>query len=137
MNDYIGLLLNESNLNFINVPISYAMRDFNLRNDSNLELCNKEWLTLCESLFFTLDVHGNGYLNFDEAFFLCGCLVIGSLSADSVVEKIPGLELSALAAMTTQFMKEVNENFSMNMSNEHFFIYLTAFKQYFISKGIG
>ena len=139
INDYIGLLLNESNLNFINVPISYAMRDFKLRNYSNLELCNKEWLTLCESLFFTLDIHGNGYLNFDEAFFLCGCLVIGSLSADSIAEKIHGLELSTLAAMTTQFMKEVKENFSMNISesDENFFIYLPAFKQFFISKGIG
>jgi hypothetical protein len=137
INDYIGLLLNESNLNIINVPISYAMRDYNSRNYSNLELCNKEWLTLCESLFFTLDINGNGYLNFDEAFFLCGCLVIGSLSADSFADKIPGLELSTLAVMTTQFMREVNDNFSVNMSDENFFIYLPAFRQHFISKGIG
>ena len=137
LNDYIGLLLNETNLNFINVPISYAMRDYNSRNYSNLELCNKEWLTLCEALFFTLDINGNGYLNFDEAFFLCGCLVIGSLSADSIAGSISGLELSTLAAMTTQFMKEVNDNYSLNMSNENFFIYLPAFKQHFISKGIG
>ena len=137
INDYVGLLLKESNLSFINVPISYAMRDYNLRNESNLELCSKEWLTLCESLFFTLDILGNGYLSFDETFFLCGCLVVGSLSADAVADKISSLDLSTLAAMTTQFMKEVNENFSMNMRSEKFFIYLPAFKQYLICKGIG
>lgn len=137
INDYVGLLLKESNLSFINVPISYAMRDYTLRNESNLELCSKEWLTLCESLFFTLDILGNGYLSFDETFFLCGCIVVGSLSADAVADKIPSLELSTLTAMTTQFMKEVNENFSMNMRSEKFFIYLPAFKQYLICKGIG
>ena len=106
--NYIGMLLHENNVNLADIPISYTMRDYPHRNYSNLELCDDSWLTLSESLFFSLDVLGHGQLQFDQIFFFCGCLIIGNLSANAGnAENLPELQLAALAGMAIQLMKDI------------------------------
>jgi hypothetical protein len=141
---FVGLLLHENNLNLINIPISYTMRDCPIRNHSNLELCTESWLTLCESLFFSIDTSGHGYLKFDEIFFFCGCIAIGyhtsgSLNLDDA--PIPELELTALTATAIQFIRDANddetEGFPDKRDRSSSSISLPSFKRYLLEKGIG
>lgn len=143
---FIGLILHENNLNLIDIPISYTLREYPLRNHSNLELCNETWLALCESLFFSLDILGQGFLQFDEIFFFCSCLVIGTFSSDSVnTENIPELELTVLTGMTIQFMTDCNEGeteSTLSSNTPHsttrpLAVSLPSFKLHLLSKGIG
>jgi hypothetical protein len=143
---FVGLLLHENNLNLINIPISYTMRDCPIRNHSNLELCTESWLTLCESLFFSIDTSGHGCLKFDEVYFFCGCIAIGyhtsgsfNLNLDDT--PIPELELTALTATAIQFMRDANddetEGFPDKRDRSTTSISLPSFKRYLLDKGIG
>ena len=139
---FVGLLLHENNLNLINIPISYTMRDCPIRNHSNLELCNESWLTLCESLFFSIDILGHGYIKFDEISFFCGCIAIGYYSSGSLnLDDIPELELTPLTATAIQFIRDANddetEGFSDKRDRSTSSISLPCFKRYLLEKGIG
>lgn len=139
---FVGLLLHENNLNLINIPISYTMRDCPIRNHSNLELCNESWLTLCESLFFSIDILGHGYIKFDEVFFFCGCIAIGYHTSGSPnLDDIPELELTALIDTAVQFIRDANdddtEGFPDNQGRCTSSISLPSFKRYLLEKGIG
>jgi hypothetical protein len=75
---YIGMLIHETNLNLLNVTISYLTKSPGPKqNSSILEICTKKWLSLSEELFFCLDTPGYGVLRFDEIFFFSSCLAIG------------------------------------------------------------
>lgn len=75
---YIGMLIHETNLNLLNVTISYVTKSSSQKqNSSILEICTKKWLSISEELFFCLDTPGYGVLRFDEIFFFSSCLAIG------------------------------------------------------------
>ena len=144
--NYVGMLLHENNANLADIPISYTMRDYPLRNYSNLELCDDSWLTLSESLFFSLDVLGHGQLQFDQMFFFCGCLIIGNLSANTEsVENVPELQLSALAGMAIQLMKDIKcdahtaalQSHSQDDVSSITPVTLPSFKLHLLHKGLG
>lgn len=117
---YIASILHQNNLILTNFPVSYIMRDHIMKNPSNLELCTEKWLLMCEELFFTLDTHGYGYLQFDDTFFFCGCLVLGLGDQSDIYHH---LELIQLTGMTIQFIMDATDSL-------YDFVPLPMFKRY-------
>ena len=144
LNLYIGCIIHENSLTLIDTPISYQMRSSTMKNMSNLELCSDSWLFLCESLFFSLDTLGYGYLQFDEIVFFCGCLAIGTSSTDiSIYDPSPELATTDLTAIAVLLMKDflggtnyTSFDSSCNYSSEVSYITLPIFESYHLRKGI-
>ena len=144
LNLFIGYVIHENSLTLIDTPISYQMRSSTMRNMSNLELCSDSWLFLCESLFFSLDTLGYGYLQFDEIVFFCGCLAIGTSSTDtSIYDPCSELEKTDLTAMAVLLMKgilrETNDylsDSSDDYNSRASYITLPMFESYHLRKGI-
>lgn len=140
LSQFIGYVIHESNMTLLNIPISYQMRNSTMRNVSNLELCSDSWLILCESLFFSLDVMGYGFLQFDDILFFCGCLIIGTFSTDKLVKgQYPELVMTNLTATATQLMKDIDCD---HQDCNHYdgissHITLPTFESYFLRRGIG
>lgn len=117
---YIASILHQNNLILTDYPVSYIMRDHIIKNPSNLELCTKKWLFLCEELFFMLDIFGYGSLKYDDIYFFCGCLVLGS-GDQSAVQR--NLELIQLTGMAIQFIIDATDSI-------YDFVPLPMFKRY-------
>jgi hypothetical protein len=122
INIYIASILQQNNLILIDFPVSYIMRDHIIKNPSNLELCTKKWLSLCEELFFALDILGYGSLKYDDVYFFCGCLVLGCGKKNDVDHN---LELIQLTGMAIQFIKDATNSM-------YDYVPLPMFKRYIV-----
>jgi len=109
---FVGMIIHETNVNFLNTPISYLMKQNGLKHSSllkpssNLEVCTKRWIDLCEELFFCLDTPGYGELRYDEMFFFAGCLTIGLQGWTNEAEIENDLSLGVLCATALQMMND-------------------------------
>ena len=107
---FVGMIIHETNVHFLNTPISYLMRQNGLKHSSllkpssNLDVCTKRWIDICEELFFCLDTPGYGELRYDEMFFFAGCLTIGLQGWTSEAEIENDISLGVLCATTLQMM---------------------------------
>jgi hypothetical protein len=120
---YITSILHQNNLILTDYPVSYIMRDHIIKNPSNLELCTKKWLFLCEELFFILDILGYGSLKYDDIYFFCGCLVLGSGDQSDVHRNLELIQLTGIAA---QFIIDATDSM-------YDFVPLPIFKRYFFA----
>ncbi len=109
---FVGMIIHETNVNFLNTPISYLMKQNGLKHSSllkpssNLDVCTKRWIDLCEELFFCLDTPGYGELRYDEMFFFAGCLTIGLQGWTNEAEIENDISLGVLCATTLQMMTD-------------------------------
>jgi hypothetical protein len=97
----LGIIINESDKQLLT----------SLRNSSPLapitgEMSSGKWLEQCTSLFFSLDSIGNGYLHFDEMFFLASCMTLALQGWQSVEDIEEELSLGSLSALAVQLMRE-------------------------------
>ncbi len=128
---FIGIIIHESNLRFINTTISYVsktqqqqLQQFNqypmkTLPSFTLEVVTRKWLELSEELFFSLDTPGYGSLRYDEAFFFCCCVSVGFQSWNNEIELETDLSLTSMTAVTLQFMRDAGAtvNVQFNKSN--------------------
>lgn len=117
---FVGMIVHETNVNFLNTPISYLTASSkhprlpaSEQASANLEVCTKRWIDLSEELFFCLDTPGYGELRFDELFFLSGCLATGLQGWRTEADAEADLSLGVLTATTLQLMREAGATISL------------------------
>jgi hypothetical protein len=98
---FLGIIIFEANKGVINSPLSFNSP----QSTMNLELCSSRWLSLGEELFFLLDSSGDGFLGFDDFFFLSICLLSSPhMGIDTDFDA--RISLTNVAAVAVHLMRE-------------------------------
>jgi hypothetical protein len=100
---FLGIIIFEANKGVLNSPLSFNSP----HSTASLELCSSRWLSLSEELFFLLDSSGDGFLGFDDFFFLSICLLSYAQSGTDT-DFDTRISLTNVAAVAVQLMREAD-----------------------------
>jgi len=142
---FVGILINDVNRRLLHSTVCYSPLAVAGPRRVGLEVCDDQWVSLSEELFFVLDSPGFGALSFDEAFFFCACVTIGMQGWSSRDDLEADVSLTTLAAITIQFIHETGGSVLANHTsaaapvnmNSKYEVTLPMFKRYLIRKSVG